>query len=731
MNIDLIFIPLKRTLLSNTFNFEIFESNLKDNLFWSLNILFTRLKGISFNLKSKNFITSDSTGLFRFVDINFEFFINETILVDKSLCLKNNFNKIDIFQYSHGLNFESRISYPSYKLCPFVFRDLTLVTMSLRCIADSLIFVNKLEFIELDNDWDLNSTKIEYLILDVSYNTITSKLINIQTFYNVRRITFQGIISQIEVYLFKNLTKLTSIEIVADNLQVFIKSQDLSWLNCINSNINVTIDESNINEDFKNFFQLSLSEFDRKDFKQLYLYPDTDLCWFKSFPHNQLIFLKITTINPPNEISCTLLWLIKNDINLYFSRNFSQKIRFCNFSQKFQNCQINTEKVSLFFNGIRNYQFILKWFQFIMQVYFQTIFCVSGILANLLILYVIKNKSWENSNRNFDNVMYKHVHANSIFNILYCSLSLLDLINFCIFPKSSFCSQIWLNNFSQYLKIYIINFLGNAIRISLNFSFFTFSLSRYLGASKTDKSKCLTTIKNLNVKKFYKIIFVSSLIFSIFKIFQFELIKDYDHSLIDPEFTSLVYEYSQGFYCESYSDTPEKADLFASKRVKQNFNTFRCQFVIILDLINNILNNVVFFIANLIIDLCLVIFSGKNLARKKRLTHNDATNPGLIAEIQMKERIKRLVIVNNVFSIISHLPELVAFILVYKNEKENGECKDNLSCSKMIDSARSFSFLIITFQIIVFYKFDRNFRLSLKDRCVKFFTQKEKQNNQI
>jgi hypothetical protein len=59
--------------------------------------------------------------------------------------------------------------------------------------------------------------------------------------------------------------------------------------------------------------------------------------------------------------------------------------------------------------------------------------------------------------------------------------------------------------------------------------------------------------KEKKVGKFYFYIFMICLIFSIFKIFQFESTEIYDHSLVNSGSKGILYEYSQGIYCEAYS----------------------------------------------------------------------------------------------------------------------------------------------------------------------------------
>jgi hypothetical protein len=75
--------------------------------------------------------------------------------------------------------------------------------------------------------------------------------------------------------------------------------------------------------------------------------------------------------------------------------------------------------------------------------------------------------------------MYHHMFVNSFFNFVFCVITIFSLMNVCIYPRTSFCSGIHKSAFSQYYKIYILNFFGESIRMCCNFSYFTFSISRF------------------------------------------------------------------------------------------------------------------------------------------------------------------------------------------------------------------------------------------------------------
>ena len=68
------------------------------------------------------------------------------------------------------------------------------------------------------------------------YETLDNKILNKNLFKNVIEINLFGVISSIEIGLFKDFPKLKSLDINVNNLKV-IMHQDLAWLTYLNEKI--------------------------------------------------------------------------------------------------------------------------------------------------------------------------------------------------------------------------------------------------------------------------------------------------------------------------------------------------------------------------------------------------------------------------------------------------------------------------------------------------------------
>ena len=244
---------------------------------------------------------------------------------------------------------------------------------------------------------------------------------------------------------------------------------------------------------------------------------------FSSFPHKQLVVPIVVLATSTSECTCTLLWLLRYT-KFYFNFNLFQYrdnidtintldnnqtavsvcfrtsnihglMESCNFTEKFNKCIVNKAdnsvdystktKFSLFNENI-NLLYTLKWFQYLIEVYIRTILCSLGLITNILTLIVIHNKR---QLKHFKHSTYKHISFNAFFNILFCLIHLLSLMNICIFPKSSFCSSAWRTEFAQYFHIYVIQFLGNSLRLCCNSSYIFFSLSRFALSGTSSENK--------------------------------------------------------------------------------------------------------------------------------------------------------------------------------------------------------------------------------------------------
>ena len=117
--------------------------------------------------------------------------------------------------------------------------------------------------------------------------------------------------------------------------------------------------------------------------------------------------------------------------------------------------------------------------------------------------------------------------TNSIFNLIYCILTLLRLMNVCIFTTTIFCSSIYQYKSIQYFRIIFVYFIGNIAKLCCNISYISFSLSRFSLSSNTN-NKLLLKLESTNLKRYYTIIILSCSLFRLFKCFQYQTNEIYN-----------------------------------------------------------------------------------------------------------------------------------------------------------------------------------------------------------
>jgi hypothetical protein len=679
------------------------------------------LKGFNYNsqyskrtLYNYNFYLYSST---------FQFYLRNKEITNE-MCTRESYNRsMNFFGMIDFLFVYSEVFYTD--ICPYVFMDTPLKALRLYQISNSLIFQNKLRFLKI-NATDLNVRNLYSLDLNVVYFEINSDLLNEYVFRNVQSLHITGIVHGIQSDLFDLFKDIRLVFLRVDNYETFFHS-GLKWINSLNKGLNINV-KKKLKLETNTIGKIILLQFFEEEtfFGKDYLWPDKDICLFKDFPHNQLIYPSILPAKP-FLCSCSIIWLIqyaklylKPDYSSYrFELNliieylgefanqtvrncFRQEklenlIQSCNFELMFNNCKIDDtsapKRENVGFYGNMNMFFHLKWLELICEVYFQPTLCFIGIMTNLLIIIVLKNK---NKKKSFKFTFYKHLHKNAILNLIFCLIHLISLINVCIFFKISFCSQIFKWNFSQYFKIYIVYFLGDSIKLCSNISYVVLSLTRfYESTSSTKSSKFFNKILKVNIRGFYLVCFLISLVLNSFQFLQFK-----PNEYFSPINEGFPFDAFDIKYCDH---TQEPSKLFK----------IGCKIIPILDLINNILNNIVFILVNLIIDLSLLRFSHKKYNEKKNLT-NDRT---ILEEAHnSKEKITKMVLINSVFFFISHFPAFLStiFMMIF-HEKISKFCLFMFSCKKILEIFQSFYLISISLQIFLFLSFDKNFKLSLKD----------------
>jgi hypothetical protein len=86
-----------------------------------------------------------------------------------------------------------------------------------------------------------------------------------------------------------------------------------------------------------------------------------------------------------------------------------------------------------------------------------------------------------------------------------------------------------------------------------------------------------------------------------------------------------------------------------------------------------------------------------------------------------KKRMNRMIFVNSLLYVLSHMPEFITSILLIVYSKEIVKfCSNNVSCDLLNEEAAFFSLISIVCQFYVFKSFDLNFKESYRDIKSRF-----------
>ena len=144
-------------------------------------VLFQNIKG--FNQK-QTFATNNSPiayhGVFDFIDVYFDFYQNDTLLTEDK-CKRDNFdpNMKSFFGEIQYLFLIDNVFY-NRKVCPYVFFNAKFRLLTFCQITNSLIFRNRLEFLEINetDDFDLKINSLQVFQMNIAYETVSLKNFN-------------------------------------------------------------------------------------------------------------------------------------------------------------------------------------------------------------------------------------------------------------------------------------------------------------------------------------------------------------------------------------------------------------------------------------------------------------------------------------------------------------------------------------------------------------------------
>jgi hypothetical protein len=216
------------------------------------------------------------------------------------------------------------------------------------------------------------------------------------------------------------------------------------------------------------------------------------------------------------------------------------------------------------------------------------ILCIFGIICNILIIYVINKK--ENNRENLKEKHYTYMAINSFSNLVILVIEILKLMNECQYPFGFYCSSIRKVIFIQY-NFLVFEFLSSSFRLTSNFTYVAFSLCRLEKIGK-DHTKFIEFFSKLGIKKYMTFSIFISIAFSVVKPLRYDINYDLE-----------------------YNDFPIN---FSQNHMRFGWQ-IQIKFILalIFDNLYDIVCNLLFVLANLIIDIVLIFKLRRVLIEKE------------------------------------------------------------------------------------------------------------------
>ena len=514
----------------------------------------TKLKGINgFDIYIQTSLNQShkSWPLLIFLNARFEFYYkNKLISSCEDFTSMNLTEPKSVFQLGTktrqvNYNFDNT-RFPD-SVCPYLFNNIQSNSMDFKRMIKTFYKSSYLKFSSNNKSEPLNSyvntlyfSKIEKLDLD-------SNLLNEKVFKDISYLSLDGEMNSIEEGIFKSFTKLRSIYF--QDLEFFenLIHKGTRWISSINHGLHVNLSnrtqlELNINRISIIYVQIMFQNSKINEFMTV-LVRDEDFCLFIDFPFDQMVLLLIYEMTHTlQNLSCTLVWLVK-DYHLYYKQyirsnstrigslnylnktylnifqkgNWTEMIEKCDFRKRLENCDRKRFEYTSEWNINDTKEIVILLES--MLIFIIPLVGLFGLLTNTFIVFVVslsENKEYLKAKQ------YSYMRIASLANALVCFISMFTPIYQCQSFDGIFCSSVHHLVFIQYFKIICVEFISSVLKMISNFSYLGFLIARSSLIGK-NHGKFIQIFSGLSVAKFMFVSLLLSVIFSIVKIFRYEL----------------------------------------------------------------------------------------------------------------------------------------------------------------------------------------------------------------
>ena len=692
-------------------------------------IKFKGINGFDLNLQT-SLDESNRTPLLIFNDAKFEFYHNNKLI---SSC--EDFKRTNLTEPKSAFQLGTKTRLADYRfynsrfpdwVCPNFFSNVQIRRLSFKPMMKTFYKSSLLKFSSNNKSESLNSTVKELYFLQIEKVDIDSYLLNENVFKEVKMLYIRGEINSMGEGIFKPFRYLRKIYMDLEYFENLIH-KGAKWISSINHDLHVNISnrtqlELYINRTVRIHVQNMFSNIKTNQLLTI-LVRDEDFCLFKDFPFNQMVLLLIYELTPRIEnLSCTLIWLMKEYhlyyrkyiyldsanflnrgyLNIYQEGNWTEMVEKCDFGKRLENCDRRrfeyASKLSI--NDTKDIVILLES-MLICIIPFVGLF---GLLTNTFVVFVVslgENKEYLKAKQ------YSYMRIASLSNALVCLISTLTPMYLCQSFDGIFCSSIHYFAFTQYFRIICIEFISTVFKIFSNFSYVGFLINRSSLIGK-DHSKFIQLFSELSVVKFTSVSLFLSVLFSVVKIFRYQ-VNTFDTNLEYPTPFERNYNnmFSPGFEVKT--------------RLISIFNA-----------ISDLINYILFIVFNLILDICLIVKLKATLAGRINTTSSSNNQDVLNRTITS-------VVSYTLFSIVFKVPASIKSVFdsasfnadttnVFASVQINYFYEIFCIYCRICPLFEVFSYLLFIFSIscnIFFYFiFDNKFKIGFKIAYSKLFSSK-------
>lgn len=226
----------------------------------------------------------------------------------------------------------------------------------------------------------------------------------------------------------------------------------------------------------------------------------------------------------------------------------------------------------------------------------------------------------------------------------------------------------------------------------ININFINFMKRFILIAENSKKIKIFNFFSKLKIKHFLIGFILFGCILCFFRLFQYRLNEFHF------PYNSFPLEFFNVKYCS-----------ITLNNMCKLFKTFK--------ITEAIVNDIIIFILNFLVDIFLYGSFKKEIENKKKLSTSNQE------ELDKKQKdLSRMLILNGVLYFLSHFPEFITTLVLnlLTSNRIFNFCTQKFECDVINENAEFFSLISITCQFFIFLRFNCLFNSSFKDRKEKF-----------